>query len=383
MNKKRLLLTSVAIFRNVSVGCTIAIVKALRPVIVLQREYVCVQGQRGDEMYFISRGVVQETKFLPLEDGSSKAALRRQSSHASLVGSFRPSPRQAALMLDLRRVSADLLGGLGARRRASVRPIDGPQILEMPIRQMGKGEHFGVKALVEKDGLHGTNQLALVHCELQVLKRRRFELMVEEFPEFREQLVASLKEEVAVPATVPAAVGVPSPGESSQQKNERLSRWLDEGSPVAATPSSGEAPAATTRSRPPTLLAALSLRCSTRGCSSASFASYPLSSRLSSGRFRGSRAANLPGSSTRRMNAMSSKDLDPSKAEGERVFRNAANYAASASTGVRKTRSCKVLFTGSATRKSSSDANKLGGPPAPFRPAFHRGQSSCESVGSS
>ena len=50
MNKKRLLLTSVEIFRNVSVGCTIAIVKALRPVIVLQREYVCVQGQRGDEM---------------------------------------------------------------------------------------------------------------------------------------------------------------------------------------------------------------------------------------------------------------------------------------------------------------------------------------------
>jgi hypothetical protein len=147
---------------------------------------------------------VQVTKFVPMEDFVAKATLRRQptglrrqSTKTSLAGSFGDRvPGKAAAMLGLRRQPTGLrrqstktrLMLSGKRRGSMLRSsLDGPQVIEMPIRQMGKGEHFGVQALVEKDGLHVTNELALVHCELQVLKRRRFERMVEEFPEFHAQ----------------------------------------------------------------------------------------------------------------------------------------------------------------------------------------------------
>ena len=61
MAKKRRLLLLVEIFQHLTVHCTLQLIDCLDPVIVLPREYVCVQGQRGAEMFFISRGILQVT----------------------------------------------------------------------------------------------------------------------------------------------------------------------------------------------------------------------------------------------------------------------------------------------------------------------------------
>ena len=54
--------------------------QVLSPLFVPPREYVTVQGQLGDCMYFIHRGIVQLTK---LDDHSQERALRRLSDVAT------------------------------------------------------------------------------------------------------------------------------------------------------------------------------------------------------------------------------------------------------------------------------------------------------------
>ena len=68
MNKKKPLIRGVDMFQNVSAQCTVAIVEALVPVIMLPREYVMVQEQVGDEMFFINRGLVQVTQFVNMQE---------------------------------------------------------------------------------------------------------------------------------------------------------------------------------------------------------------------------------------------------------------------------------------------------------------------------
>merc|ERR1740130_620198 len=106
MIKKKPLLESVEIFRNITPDCTVAIVNALEPSVVLAREYVIIQGQRGDQMFFINRGLVQVTRFVSYE--------------------------------------------------------------ELPLCQLGDGCHFGEIALLRADGKRTANVLTLKNCELQI-----------------------------------------------------------------------------------------------------------------------------------------------------------------------------------------------------------------------
>ena len=52
------------VFRRLSTPCTLALVDLLVPIVVLPREYIHVQGMPGDEMFFLSRGLVQVRAFL-------------------------------------------------------------------------------------------------------------------------------------------------------------------------------------------------------------------------------------------------------------------------------------------------------------------------------
>ena len=62
MEKKKTLIEHVEIFQDISPACTVSIVQVLTPLFVPPHEYVTVQGQDGDCMYFINRGVVQLTR---------------------------------------------------------------------------------------------------------------------------------------------------------------------------------------------------------------------------------------------------------------------------------------------------------------------------------
>ena len=65
MEKKKPLIDSVEIFRGISPACTVAVVQVLSPLFVPPREYVTVQGQLGDCMYFIHRGWMTTRKSAP------------------------------------------------------------------------------------------------------------------------------------------------------------------------------------------------------------------------------------------------------------------------------------------------------------------------------
>jgi potassium voltage-gated channel Eag-related subfamily H protein 7 len=125
MIKKKPLLQATQIFRNLAAECTVAIVNSLQPTVVLAREYVLIQGQGGDQMFFISRGLVQVTHFL---------------------------------------------GGF-----------------EQPLCQLRDGGHFGEMALLNLEGRRTANVLTLKNCELQILARPRFVELQDAFPAFREQ----------------------------------------------------------------------------------------------------------------------------------------------------------------------------------------------------
>ena len=133
MNKKKLI-ESVAIFRNVTPQCTVAIVSALTPSVQLAREYVIIQGQRGDQMFFIARGLVQVTHFV--------------------------------------------------------------RYREMPLCQLADGAHFGEIALLSEDGKRTANVLTLKNCELQILTRRKFLEFQERFAEFRELVEAESRKRI-------------------------------------------------------------------------------------------------------------------------------------------------------------------------------------------
>ena len=124
MTKKKPLIEAVDLFQNISASCTVDLVEALTPVITLPREYVMVQGQLGDEMYFINRGLVQITCFVNLR--------------------------------------------------------------EVPVRQLKDGGHFGEIALLNPDKRRTANALTIHFCDLQMLTRATFELMQKRHPEFRE-----------------------------------------------------------------------------------------------------------------------------------------------------------------------------------------------------
>ena len=86
MEKKKPLIDSVEIFRDISPACTVAIVQCLTPLFVPPREYVTIESQMSDCMYFINRGVVQLTKFEKRggADGDFQAKLR------PLTGPWKP-----------------------------------------------------------------------------------------------------------------------------------------------------------------------------------------------------------------------------------------------------------------------------------------------------
>ena len=65
MIKKRPLVVSVDLFQSVSAQCTVDIIDALLTEVVALKEYVIVQGQIGEQMYFVARGVVQATPSPP------------------------------------------------------------------------------------------------------------------------------------------------------------------------------------------------------------------------------------------------------------------------------------------------------------------------------
>eukprot|EP00908_Phaeocystis_cordata_P008354 Transcript_19010.p1 GENE.Transcript_19010~~Transcript_19010.p1 ORF type:complete len:813 (-),score=358.41 Transcript_19010:1119-3557(-) len=128
MNKKKPLIRGVEIFQNVTPQCTVSIVEALVPVIMLPREYVMVQGQPGDEMFFINRGFVQVTQFINFQ--------------------------------------------------------------EAPIRQLTDGGHFGEIALLNANGRRTANVVTISFCDLQMLDRKSFSRIQKEHDEFREQVKA-------------------------------------------------------------------------------------------------------------------------------------------------------------------------------------------------
>ena len=128
VNKKKPLMKGVDIFQNLSAQCTVAIVDALTPVIMLPREYVMVQGQVGNEMFFVNRGVLQVTQF--------------------------------------------------------------QNYREQPIRQIRDSSHFGEIALLNADRRRTANVLTLTFCDLQMLSRAAFERIQRKHDEFKQQVRA-------------------------------------------------------------------------------------------------------------------------------------------------------------------------------------------------
>ena len=61
LEKNKPLIVKVALFREVTPACTVALLKAMQQLHFPPREYVIVQGQIGTCMYFINRGTVQVT----------------------------------------------------------------------------------------------------------------------------------------------------------------------------------------------------------------------------------------------------------------------------------------------------------------------------------
>ena len=162
MNKKKPLIRGVEIFQNVTPQCTVSIVEALVPVIMLPREYVMVQGQPGDEMFFINRGFVQVTQFVNFQEAPIRqltdGARRRPASH--------PRPRAPRRLLRLQ--------GLTRRARAP----------------LAAGGHFGEIALLNANGRRTANVVTISFCDLQMLDRKSFSRIQKEHDEFREQVKA-------------------------------------------------------------------------------------------------------------------------------------------------------------------------------------------------
>ncbi len=162
MNKKKPLIRGVEIFQNVTPQCTVSIVEALVPVIMLPREYVMVQGQPGDEMFFINRGFVQVTQFINFQEAPIRqltdGARRRPASH--------PRPRAPRRLLRLQ--------GLTRRARAP----------------LAAGGHFGEIALLNANGRRTANVVTISFCDLQMLDRKSFSRIQKEHDEFREQVKA-------------------------------------------------------------------------------------------------------------------------------------------------------------------------------------------------
>lgn len=126
VNKKKPLMKGVDIFQNLSAECTVAIVDALTPVIMLPREYVMVQGQIGNEMFFVNRGVLQVSQFVNYQ--------------------------------------------------------------EQPLRQLRDSSHFGEIALLNSDRRRTANVLTLTFCDLQMLSRAAFERIQRKHDEFKQQV---------------------------------------------------------------------------------------------------------------------------------------------------------------------------------------------------
>jgi hypothetical protein len=105
MEKQRPLIMKVTMFKDVTPACIVAIIRALESEFAPPREYVIVQGQNGDCMYFINKGVVQLTRF--------------------------------------------------TRREG-----------EQPVMQLSDGHHFGEGAIVNNQK-RSANALTLTHCYFQ------------------------------------------------------------------------------------------------------------------------------------------------------------------------------------------------------------------------
>ncbi|CEO99113.1 hypothetical protein PBRA_001018 [Plasmodiophora brassicae] len=57
LNRK--LINNVPMFKDLSRNCILSIIKKLRPKIYLPKEFICVKGEKGTEMYFVLRGRVE------------------------------------------------------------------------------------------------------------------------------------------------------------------------------------------------------------------------------------------------------------------------------------------------------------------------------------
>merc|ERR1719313_2570158 len=90
-----------------------------------------VQGQLGDEMFFINRGLVQVTQFI--------------------------------------------------------------NFVETPVRQLTDGGHFGEIALLSPDRRRTANVATINFCDLQMLERKNFDRIQREYAEFGE-IVKSLSD---------------------------------------------------------------------------------------------------------------------------------------------------------------------------------------------
>ena len=106
MEKQRPLIMKVNMFKDVTPACIVAIIRALESEFAPPREYVIVQGQTGDCMYFINKGVVQLTRCTKREG-------------------------------------------------------------EQPVMQLSDGHHFGEGAIVNNQK-RSANALTLTHCYFQV-----------------------------------------------------------------------------------------------------------------------------------------------------------------------------------------------------------------------
>jgi len=186
LEKNKPLIVKVALFREVTPACTVALLKAMQQLHFPPREYVIVQGQIGTCMYFINRGTVQVTICK-----------------------------------------------------------DAP---EFPICQLKDGDNFGAESLMNPEWRRRANILTLTFCIFHMLDAVDFNAICYRYDELRTALAAEferrkIKPTEAEKAAAPKSVlGVrPGPGIGGRQRRMSITGVLNSGALELVEPKDEEA----------------------------------------------------------------------------------------------------------------------------------------------
>jgi len=217
-------------FQRASDQTLLAVVSALRFETYPPGEAIFVQGQIGEKLYIIARGLVAIQ--LPPKDPSS-------TNHR---GSIVAAGVNASTVNGTSGTAAGSTGDAAAAAAAAARPAAAPTI----VKTVGKGSWFGEAALL-KSGRRSASAVAHTSCDLLVVARKDFLRVCEADPTFAEHLRAIMEQRLQTVQRKKQLAGINALGSVATFQHQQSNHWA-RGSmhslnraPTAAAPAAGEA----------------------------------------------------------------------------------------------------------------------------------------------